>query len=269
MFRPLAEHELVRLDDDALIAYLRAARAVGHPSARDALGVLVYGHWHNVSRRVALKVPREYVEDVASEVPVSAIQSAFEGQSVGEFVVGCGPSPRAGSPTSTVVGRLDRAVGRRVGGVDPTTVVRGVEDAVARVLDRMSVLHRGSVSRWCSSGWSGGRGGRQRRDVHQITSRFRRALREELIWTSVHRLLEEFIAEDRAGGVADPAAYLARVSTPTRRAGGAARRVLARAPRRTFDRAAFGFVGRFRAVVEALDRRWAFGDLARRCAAAA
>ena len=65
VFRPLGEAELARLDDDALIAYVRQARLAGDPSARVALAVLVYGHWHNVARRVALKVPPAAVEDVA------------------------------------------------------------------------------------------------------------------------------------------------------------------------------------------------------------
>ena len=72
---------------------------------------------------------------------------------------------------------------------------------------------------------------------------------------SVQRLLEEFIAEDRAGGVADPAAYLARVSGAERAELEALLDAyLARAPRRTFDRAAFASSGASARVVEALDR---------------
>ncbi|HEY6891414.1 MAG TPA: sigma factor, partial [Solirubrobacter sp.] len=87
MFRALAEAELVRLDDDALIAYVRSARAARHASERLALAVLVYGHWHNVARRVALKVPPAAVEDVTSEVLMSALGAAFDGSSEGEFHV--------------------------------------------------------------------------------------------------------------------------------------------------------------------------------------
>jgi hypothetical protein len=58
--------------------------------------------------------------------------------------------------------------------------------------------------------------------------------------TDMHRLLEEFIAEDRAGGVADPARYLARVSGLDRdELTALIDGYLARAPRRAFDRAAF------------------------------
>ncbi|MDA0166560.1 hypothetical protein OM076_40225 [Solirubrobacter ginsenosidimutans] len=58
--------------------------------------------------------------------------------------------------------------------------------------------------------------------------------------TDVSRLLEEFIADDRAGGLADPAAYLARASAPDRAELEALiDGYLARAPRRAFDAAAF------------------------------
>jgi hypothetical protein len=57
--------------------------------------------------------------------------------------------------------------------------------------------------------------------------------------TDMHRLLEEFIAEDRSG-VADPALYLARVSGVDRSELEALiDAYLARASRRAFDRAAF------------------------------
>lgn len=56
----------------------------------------------------------------------------------------------------------------------------------------------------------------------------------------VERLLQEFIAEDRAGGVADPLVYLARVTGADRAELEALiDGYLARAPRRVFDRDAF------------------------------
>jgi RNA polymerase sigma-70 factor (ECF subfamily) len=86
-FTPLAEHQLVTLDDDALIAHARAAREVGHgEQAALAIRVLVFAHWSRVVRRVGLKVPKEDVDDVAAEVVFSAIRSAFDGSSTGEFV---------------------------------------------------------------------------------------------------------------------------------------------------------------------------------------
>ncbi len=86
-FTPLSEHQLVNLDDDALIAHARAAREAGDgEQASLAIRVLVFAHWSRVVRRVGLKVPKEDVEDVAGEVVFSAIRSAFEGSSTGEFV---------------------------------------------------------------------------------------------------------------------------------------------------------------------------------------
>jgi len=67
-FRPLRQHELERLDDDALIAYMRQAARAGHGSARLALGMLVYGHREAVRRRVLLKVPPQDVEDLTDEI---------------------------------------------------------------------------------------------------------------------------------------------------------------------------------------------------------
>ncbi len=88
---PLPEHELDRLSDEALIAYVAAMRARGHrEAAATGLAVLVYGHWDNVRRRVALRVRAADVEDVTGEVMTSAIRSAFDGTSEGEFVVWLG-----------------------------------------------------------------------------------------------------------------------------------------------------------------------------------
>jgi RNA polymerase sigma factor (sigma-70 family) len=85
-FRPLHDHELDRLGDGALIAYLRGARAAGEgDAARHALQVLVYGHWDLVEARVAMRVPGDAVQDVTADVVVRAIASAFAGDSVGEL----------------------------------------------------------------------------------------------------------------------------------------------------------------------------------------
>jgi DNA-directed RNA polymerase specialized sigma24 family protein len=178
VFRPLGESELARLDDDALIAYLRRARG---ESARTALAVLVYGHWHNVARRVALKVPPTAVDDVTADVLVSSIQSAFDGQSTGEFVVWL----------RTITARriadyLRRPVARTVPLDDveleaPSEGVVAVQDAVERVLDRFSEEHRRVVEQVVFEGRPASEvDGVSAANVHQIASRFRRALREEL-----------------------------------------------------------------------------------------
>jgi RNA polymerase sigma factor (sigma-70 family) len=85
-FRELREHHLNGLSDEQLIDYLRAARAVGrHEAMKPAIAVLVYGYWANLVNRARLKLPEADAEDVAGEAAASAIASAFDGRSVGEF----------------------------------------------------------------------------------------------------------------------------------------------------------------------------------------
>jgi RNA polymerase sigma factor (sigma-70 family) len=86
-FRPLPEYELARLNDDQLVAYIAAARDAGDgDSANLGLGILAYRRYPDVVRRVQAKVPGADVEDVAMEALSSAVKSAFDGTSVGEFV---------------------------------------------------------------------------------------------------------------------------------------------------------------------------------------
>ncbi len=85
-FKELPEHHLSELSDDKLVDYLRAAREAGALEAMNlALGVLVFGYWDNLVNRARLKLPSSDAEDVASEAMSSAIASAFDGKSVGEF----------------------------------------------------------------------------------------------------------------------------------------------------------------------------------------
>jgi DNA-directed RNA polymerase specialized sigma24 family protein len=85
-FRHLSDLDLQGLSDDALIDHVRRARDAGEfDDAKLALSVLVFGHMDTVERRVRLKVPTHNVEFVASSAMMSAITSAFNGQSVGEF----------------------------------------------------------------------------------------------------------------------------------------------------------------------------------------
>ena len=85
-FRRLSDLELQGLSDDALIGHVRRARDAGEfDAAKLALSVLVFGHMDTVERRVRLKVPTHDVEFVASNAMISAIASAFNGQSAGEF----------------------------------------------------------------------------------------------------------------------------------------------------------------------------------------
>ncbi len=86
-FRPRREHELDPLSDDELITYIVGARDSGHrDEGRAALGVLAFRRLGDVERRVRIKIPKADVQDVAMEVMTSAIRTAFDGQSVGQFV---------------------------------------------------------------------------------------------------------------------------------------------------------------------------------------
>lgn len=86
-FRPRKEHELALLTDDELIAYIVAARDAGFADeARVAMGILAFRRLGDVRRRVAIKVPKADVDDVAMEVMASALKAAFAGECMGEFV---------------------------------------------------------------------------------------------------------------------------------------------------------------------------------------
>ena len=85
-FQELSEHQLGAMSDDRLIAYLRAARAAGRPEAmKPALATLVFGYWDILVSRARLRLPASDAEDVAGEATASAIASAFDGNSIGEF----------------------------------------------------------------------------------------------------------------------------------------------------------------------------------------
>jgi RNA polymerase sigma factor (sigma-70 family) len=85
-FKELPEHQLGELTDEQLVDYLRAAREAGAGDAmKVALGVLVFGYWDVLVYRAGLKLPDADAEDVAAEAMTSAIASAFDGKSVGEF----------------------------------------------------------------------------------------------------------------------------------------------------------------------------------------
>jgi RNA polymerase sigma factor (sigma-70 family) len=86
-FRELPEHQLETLSDEQLIGYLRSARAAGrHDAMKPAVAVLVFGYWDNLVNRARLKLRTDAdAEEVAAEAVASAIASAFDGGSVGEF----------------------------------------------------------------------------------------------------------------------------------------------------------------------------------------
>lgn len=195
-FRRRPDHELQTLSDDGLIGYIRAARDAGDAeSAQRGLQILVYGHWDNVVRRVRIKVPAADVEDVAGEVIVSAIRSAFDGESEGEFRVWLRTitnrrvadyhRSREGDPKRVAL----RSGDEDEPGVDPGVAAGDgyveVQDAIARVLDRLSDDHERVVRLNVFEQRDAGETAQQipgmtPANVHQIVRRFRKALQREL-----------------------------------------------------------------------------------------
>jgi RNA polymerase sigma factor (sigma-70 family) len=187
LFRPLDEAALQRLDDDALIEYIRAARAAGHESAGVALAILVYRHWLNVERRVRMKTPRAHVEDVTAGVIDDAVLSAFEGRSLGEF--------RSWLNTITqraIADYFRRGPGRLKTSDEPPdepaapaeTGEVEVRDLIERVMARMRPEHRRVVDIVVFEDRPAADAARElgltEANVHQIVKRFRDALRGEL-----------------------------------------------------------------------------------------
>jgi RNA polymerase sigma factor (sigma-70 family) len=185
--QPLDQTQLQALDDDALIDYMRRARDAGHPSAALALAIIVYGHWSNVERRVRLKVPPQHVEDLTGDVIADAITSAFNATSLGEFR----------SWLSTITQRTIADYYRRGPGRAKTEEIADdraapseegaveVRDAIARVYKTLRPDHARVVDIVVFEDGTAADAasrvpGMSEANVHQIVSRFRRALREEL-----------------------------------------------------------------------------------------
>lgn len=180
-FRPRAQHDLERLDDDALIAYMREAGAAGHESARLALAMLAYGYRSRVRARVSMKVPDQDVDDVTDEILAKAMSSTFDGSHGGQF----------GSWMNTITRRSIADYHRRGPGrvkADPLderdAVPAGDEvetgDALARTVAALNPEHRRVIELWLSGYGAQEIDGVSDANVHQIVSRFRRALRGQL-----------------------------------------------------------------------------------------
>jgi RNA polymerase sigma factor (sigma-70 family) len=207
-FRPLSDAELDRLDNDALIAHIGAARGAGRPEdAERALGILVFRHLDDVRRRVSIKVPLADVEDVAMEAVTSAIRAAFDGSAVGQFRAWLNRIVRrriadhyrraASRPEEAPLpeehSEAEEIWGRAAISPDETGLV-DLESVVDEVLEGLSDVHRRVVELFVFEDLPA----RETADevnaelgnaldppmsvdnVNQITSRFRRALRARL-----------------------------------------------------------------------------------------
>ena len=87
-FKERPDHELDRLPDEELIAYVVAAREAGRPdAARRGLAIFAWRRHPDLVRRAQLKVKsREDAEDLAMQAIEGVLRSAFEGTSPGEAV---------------------------------------------------------------------------------------------------------------------------------------------------------------------------------------
>ena len=182
-FRPRAQHELERLDDDALIAYMREAGAAGNESAGLALAMLAYGYRPRVRARVRLsEVPDHSVDELTDAILERALLSAFDGAYGGQF----------GSWMNTITTRAIADYFRRGPGRAPIEPLedRDLEapsenavdalDALQRTLAALNPEHRRVIDLSLRGYGAQEIDGVSDANVHQIVSRFRRALRGQL-----------------------------------------------------------------------------------------
>jgi RNA polymerase sigma factor (sigma-70 family) len=199
-FRELPEHQLAPLSDDDLISYIRAARQAGrHDAMKPAIGVLAFGYWDNLVNRARLKLPDSDVEQVAGEALESAIASAFDGKSVGEFrswlhtilsrrIADHYQKRERTLPTEKLVSEHQGA--EEIWGEEPSVGFEGdalyAQQCVDSALEELPEPHRQVVRLYvfgphsASSVVSRVGDGMTEANVHQISSRYQRRVKELL-----------------------------------------------------------------------------------------
>lgn len=202
-------YELSKLSDEALLAYIQEQREANRPEcAKHAIQVLAFGHLERIHYLVAGKVPPEDVDEVAGIVLDSALHSAFDGRSVGEFIVWLKVIARRriadyhrrreGRPVTTPLvsehGGEEEIWGEEPAADDDADVI-AIREAAGRVLERRTEIHQ-HVIRLNGPNELGymGLGAAEvaanvkrmhgvdmsEANVHQIWSRFKRDLADEL-----------------------------------------------------------------------------------------
>jgi RNA polymerase sigma factor (sigma-70 family) len=201
-FEELPERQLGDLSDDQLVDYLRRARGAGrHDAMKPAVAVLVYGYWDNLVNRARLKLPGDAdAQDVAAEAIASAIASAFDGKSVGEFRSWLHTilSRRIADWWEAKEQKLDKTrlpsehLGdEEVWGREPAAQFEGealfARDCVRQALDELEdPRHRRVIDLYVLAPHSATEtaarvgDGMTEANVHQISSRFQRRVRELL-----------------------------------------------------------------------------------------
>lgn len=198
-FHKLPDSELERLSDDELIGYLRSAHAAGElGAARQALAFLVFGRMDDVRRRMRMRVPPEVAEELAHDALVRAIGSAFAGTSQGEFYVWLQRivdrtaidwfRRRGRRPRETIL-PTEHAGDEHVWGEEPLAPDEGsaigVQELIERALAELNPSHRQVVELHVFEDLDAATtaqhvDGMSPDNVAQITSRFRKRLRELL-----------------------------------------------------------------------------------------
>ncbi|MEJ7786401.1 MAG: sigma-70 family RNA polymerase sigma factor [Solirubrobacteraceae bacterium] len=162
-----------------------------------ALSVLIFGYLDIVTRRVALKVPTADVDDVAHEVILSAIRSAFAGESIGEFRAWLNRITARriadyhrkleGKPKTVPLLTGEEEDDAGWGEVpsadfegDSVDAERAIESAYNALSDAHKRIVDGNVFEDRPAPEVAGEEGTSPDNVHQVVSRFRRRVRELL-----------------------------------------------------------------------------------------
>ncbi len=204
-FHPRPDHEIHALSDEQILQYVVAARASGHPShAARALQILVFGYQDIVRVRVGAKVPRHEADEVADAGLLRAIAAAlkpdaFKGTSFGEFrkwmhtivdrqVVDywrkVERSPKQDPLPDEHEG--DEDARRPVGAAADDTEAVDVQAVIDQALGELGEAHRAVIERYVFGDRTAAETADElgesmtENNVHQITSRFRRRMRELL-----------------------------------------------------------------------------------------
>lgn len=192
VLREHREHELERLTDEQLIAHIRQSRAADRPDlARTALRHLVFGYFDTLLARARLKLPDAAAEDIAAETLESAIKSAFDGESIGEFrswmhtilARRIAEYYRSREDKPQLVQLPGQADDEHGGGLEPSVeahdgTIVDLRAAVLQAYGELSEKHRAVVDLYVFSQYSAAetsaRTGQSEGNVHQIGSRFRK-----------------------------------------------------------------------------------------------
>lgn len=207
-FDCLSERELQELSSDDLITQIRDATDAGRPDcAKAALAILCYRHLDDVERRISIRVPRQDVEDVAMTVMFAALQSTFDGTSIGEFVNwlhrivdrrgiadywrGKEREPET-APIAEEHSDEDEVWGEQVSEQDETEAI-AVQSVIDECLEPLSDPHREVVEHNVFEGLDANETADQvnedhpeleppmsQANVHKIVSRFRECVRKRL-----------------------------------------------------------------------------------------